>query len=135
MLAMEKWIAKRPEWFQTCKLDTVPVCSGWSQLLDDVFEQVDQIIFHYPTASFQFLQIKEKFGGLRIYWQRDGLPRNAADQIAQIISNADTLSFKTCEICGSFAALGSNGQTYMVRCISCAPENWKPVEENLFLLI
>lgn len=50
-----------------------------------------------PVAyeSFKFTQIKEKFGGLRIYY-------NGGDEyIRGLMGMAESWSYKTCEICGN----------------------------------
>lgn len=104
-------------------------------MLGDVFEQIEQIMSQYPAIFFYLLKIVKKFSGLRIFWQRDGAPSEAVDKIVQIIKKADTLSFTTSEICGASAALGLHSHMYMVRCTSCEPEQWKPVDENLSRLI
>lgn len=40
----------------------------WYDLVDKLCEQIMQYLLHSPNASpFHFLQIKEKFGGLRVY--------------------------------------------------------------------
>jgi hypothetical protein len=45
-------------------------------------------------CHFEILQVKEKFGGLRIY------VNHADDAIRQRIEAAEQESFHTCEICG-----------------------------------
>jgi NADH pyrophosphatase NudC (nudix superfamily) len=47
---------------------------------------------YYPV---QFTQIKEKFGGLRIYW--DG----GDEHVAGVIRMAEEMSYKLCERCGN----------------------------------
>lgn len=47
-------------------------------------------------------QIKEKFGGLRIYWESSGIEDRLKNQVYGAIMLAESLSFKICEKCGSF---------------------------------
>ncbi len=53
-----------------------------------------------PLASFSIAQIKEKFGGLRFYWDCDvkGFMRGQVDGAATL---TEDLSCRVCEDCGS----------------------------------
>ena len=57
-------------------------------------------------------QIKEKFGGLRIYIDTGN------DAVWKIIDEAEALSFKTCEFCGRPGRRRSGGWI-KVRCDEC----------------
>ena len=52
-------------------------------------------------ASIALLQIKEKFGGLRVYWQGNGLGDRIWNQVDGAVSMAEYMAYKTCERCGS----------------------------------
>jgi hypothetical protein len=52
-----------------------------------------------PGASFEVLQVKEKFGGLRIH------VTYANDAIPQCIEGAKEESFHICEVCGQSGTL------------------------------
>lgn len=60
---------------------------GWSELVRGFFQACQD-------AGVQVVQVKEKFGGLRIY--TDKSPKYIWDLIADI----ETKSYKTCEVCG-----------------------------------
>jgi hypothetical protein len=55
-------------------------------------------------CQFEILQVKEKFGGLRIY------VNDANDAIRQCIEVAQQESFRTCEDCGQPGELREDGR-------------------------
>ena len=59
--------------------------------IDDAKAKLDEETLKVPVAS----QVKEKFGGLRFYVQA------ATDAHYQYISFAESMSYRTCEECGS----------------------------------
>lgn len=69
--------------------------SGWFDLLYITFSTIKNHLKHHPKTSFKFTQIKEKFAGLRFY------SYNADDFISGVISLAESMSTRTCEICGN----------------------------------
>ncbi len=89
---------------------------GWKPLLEAVDEIMEWAIETVrinskcakrslgctDDASIKVLQIKEKFGGLRIYWSSQGLGEKLKNQVYGATTMAETMSFKMCERCGSF---------------------------------
>lgn len=73
--------------------------AGWDELIDRC---VDKMLRVDPDVNF--LQIKEKFGGLRIYFSHSGKVGNLLDDY---VADAEDEAEKTCMICGS--------TTYVVR--------------------
>jgi NADH pyrophosphatase NudC (nudix superfamily) len=69
-------------------------------------EEFDEI--HQPVAA----QVKEKFGGLRFYVD------NADDYTRGVIAMAESMSYKTCEVCGSPGKQTGKGWIKTV-CESC----------------
>ena len=67
---------------------------GWLQLIADCI--ADLIAVGWDK---QITQIKEKFGGLRFYIN------SGSEEIHNIISKYETLSYKTCETCGEAGEL------------------------------
>ena len=47
-----------------------------------------------PIPQVVFTQVKEKFGGLRIYY------RGGDDYVQALVSFAESISYRTCEVCG-----------------------------------
>ena len=66
----------------------------FASMTDEEFDEI-----HQPVAS----QVKEKFGGLRFYI--DG----ADDYVSGVISMAESMSYRTCEYCGSPGISGGKG--------------------------
>ena len=76
------------------------VGKGWTEILANAFKQIAEA-FDKACADFSEFsvsQIKEKFGGLRIY--TGALDVSVADQTYKIIDEAETESYVTCEYCG-----------------------------------
>ena len=66
------------------------------------------------TIQVKIVQIKEKFGGLRIYVS------NGNDYVRGAIEVAETLAHKTCATCGGVADEASKWRR---QCASCKKEN------------
>lgn len=88
---------------------------GWSNILDDVFAKISTAQKE-NFLDFKIVQVKEKFGGLRIYYRcSDG----RIDIVDQIISEAVKLASKTCEQCGSESELKSYEGWFTTKCEKC----------------
>lgn len=72
----------------------------------------------HPKAA----QVKEKFGGLRFYMT------SANDEIRELVSEAEALSYKTCEECGE---PGEERDTRWIRtlCDHCH-NNWEEIRKK-----
>ena len=79
----------------------------YASMSDEDFDEV-----HQPVAS----QVKEKFGGLRFYI--DG----ADDYVNGVVSMAESMSYRTCEYCGSPGKSGGKGWIKTL-CNSCRNED------------
>lgn len=76
-----------------------------------------------PHMSFDITQIKEKFGGLRFYYA------GGDDYIDGMVDMAESMSYDTCETCGTTNNVGSTqGWIYTV-CQPCWSKN--PRANNL----
>ena len=64
---------------------------GWAKILEDAFVELDTL--RRRDVEIYIEQIKEKYGTLRLYLQGP----SEAQEIAQ---KAESLSTKTCEVCG-----------------------------------
>ena len=70
---------------------------GWYQIVYDLSAKLEALILALPEADrkdCKASQVKEKFGGLRFYMD------SATDEMRALIHEAESLSFKTCEVCG-----------------------------------
>ena len=76
------------------------VGKGWNEILANAFKQIAEVFDKVGAdfSEFSVLQIKEKFGELRIY--TGALDAAVADQVYKIIDEAETESCRACEWCG-----------------------------------
>lgn len=108
---------------------------GWHKVILFLCEQTQRLIRGYGVDSdFVFFdQIKEKFGGLRVYFtiEVDDLPENVVegssppevvehfrDHIDNLIRVAERLADKTCSSCGEDTQ-PVNRSSYGVYCQNC----------------
>ena len=80
---------------QTCMCWGCECGDGWEPLIRRV---CNQLVGLEPPPVFD--QIKEKYGGLRIYYH--GGP--ADDSVQDIVDKAERQSLRTCEVCGAAGA-------------------------------
>jgi len=73
------------------------VGSGWYQIIKELIEDLIKLGWDKQTC-----QVKEKFGGLRFYIN------SASDEVHKRISEAENLSYETCETCGEKGELRTN---------------------------
>lgn len=91
---------------------------GWWVALDACFKEIDGLVAKVPGAVFKAVQIKEKFGGLRFYFNitREGVDADGGDddgilevdgdiselrrQCYEAIERAEIAVSKACEECG-----------------------------------
>jgi len=72
---------------------------GWYDLVDQAFNQIKELLEN-GAGSITITEIKEKFGELRIYYILEDVHDTDAFAVSQFITEAETLSTRTCEICG-----------------------------------
>ena len=68
---------------------------GWLPLIQSVLEVSRNRAQGEGLTDFKFLQIKEKFGGLRMYHT------GGSDYIAGAVDAAEYQSYRVCEVCGA----------------------------------
>lgn len=95
----------------TRELAKLSVERGWHELLD--------IVFDLKPKETTIVQVKEKYGYLRIYVHKPTL------RFSTILSECEEKSEKICELCGLPGTLSKEGYTYMTRC-----ENHKGMISN-----
>lgn len=66
---------------------------GWYELLEQICSDLDKLTA-YERNNFQFQQIKEKWGHLRIYGT------GGSQLTDEIVENAEALSTHICDVCG-----------------------------------
>jgi hypothetical protein len=102
-----------------------PECSsGWDKPLRAFFDVVQSALSDIGLINIS--QIKEKFGGLRIYyWLSDGVGDDVRERISDAYKEAEARCWETCEITGEPGALIVRSHVWMVR----APKLFQPGDE------
>lgn len=72
--------------------------SGWTPILEDLFEKISFIVKRDNLINFRVLQVKEKFGDLRIYTD------NSTEEIKFLIMVAEKLCSVSCSECGELSS-------------------------------
>ena len=77
-------------------LDKYGIKRCWAWCGDGWVPLIDKLIQDCIAAGWnkELLQVKEKFGGLRFYIG------GASDEVHDLVTAAEDLSFKVCEVCG-----------------------------------
>jgi len=95
---------------------------GWSMILERLSKEIERILAEESQEfrdRWRVVQVKEKFGGLRFYY--DG----GNEQIARLVSRAESESRNTCQDCASTPAGHDNwkksGWLHTV-CVDCGAE-------------
>lgn len=121
---------------KTCLHFGIECADGWYFLLNKVFAQIQQHIDDHccdvvsidgkesSVPQFVALQIKEKFGSLRIYFS------GGDDYCSSIIAFAETLSFGICENCGKMNEQVGRVEKGWIQslCASCSSEYHKEIK-------
>jgi hypothetical protein len=85
---------------QTCMCWGITCGDGWYNILDVMCAEIQHHLEHNAskdegTISVEATQVKEKYGGLRFYYN------GGDDLIRGLVCMAEGLSYCTCEECGS----------------------------------
>ena len=87
---------------------------GWYTIVYSMCYAINNHLKNLKTIGtpldYEFVQIKEKFATLRVY------DNGGNKHIDGIISLAEILSSKTCEVCGNNAELSHKGTWYKTLC-------------------
>ena len=90
---------------------------GWWPLIERVTAAIDSFNAAHPESPVEVSQIKQKFGGLRIYHH------NVPEDIRLLIDEAVAASWHTCEKCGSTIGITTNLKGYRhTLCPDCRKE-------------
>jgi hypothetical protein len=83
---------------------------GWFDIVDKALMAMDPIL---REGEIKILQIKEKYGGLRIYTTFTN------DALDAIVARAEDEAKKTCEICGREGKMTCTHRWYRTLCPNC----------------
>jgi hypothetical protein len=98
--------------------------SGWVSHVDNLFKDINPIVEEHlskhPSTPeeypFSILQIKEKFGGLRIYFMTNSEDDTFHKQIRDLVDRAEDVSYTICEVTGRPGKLCRNSGIYKTYC-------------------
>ncbi len=117
---LEQKLFDRFNFFHPEKITTSLMCfgfecnDGWFDIIWDLCEDIERLL-KKSNIDIEVIQVKEKFGGLRFYWnfigdfleiegEDEGALTDEADRIyndiESLIKKAEEISYQTCEVCG-----------------------------------
>lgn len=135
MKDLNYYIEKYPKLFENVKIKQIP--SGWDQIFLDVMNAASKWLWLDKTLQktvsaldyITLTQVKEKFGSIRIYYKLHTPPHDhAGENISACISSymdgiityAEVLASKTCQICSAPASLELKGHVIATMCEKCS---------------
>lgn len=111
---------------ESCMYFGIETGSGWFDIISTLcweIKQYEQNItndkshrYNKDYVPVQFDQVKEKFGGLRVYFS------GGDDFIDGLVNMAEAISYKTCESCGNSGKPNKEGWIATL-CESCRHQN------------
>jgi len=87
---------------------------GWYGVIESLCETIDSY-----DGELRVVQVKEKFGGLRFYYDGEGLSEQDAMRLQGAVRMASNVSYQVCELCGDEGEMRDNEGWYKTRCDSC----------------
>lgn len=125
-----------PAQFEDLPNYMVSIEPGWFELIEEACRRIDALLTNEEKALFRWRQIKEKFGGLRMYWNEGGfymdfigpdslahvvaeperpqLSQQTRERIAGIVAEAAKKASTRCQICGAPGTLRRRGDGWLV---------------------
>ncbi|MDX1470939.1 MAG: hypothetical protein R3213_05550 [Flavobacteriaceae bacterium] len=109
---LEQLKKKFPKLFSNCSnnLD-ISIGGGWRDLVEGLCLSIEELLDE--DNDVVVLQIKEKFGGLRFYFE------GSVEGITDLVRDASSKSFRICETCGKEGSLTAKGYRYRTICEAC----------------
>jgi len=132
-------VARHPDLFKVEPDGRIPgrptVDDGWQDLVERAVTRI--AVAGAPAGCLQIVQIKEKFGTLRLYRRTGARFTNAmGDAVQEAIDLAEARSACTCERCGESGRLYRDAGVYLTACETHGrgfPVAVRPGRENLHL--
>ena len=82
---------------------------GWVPLMIELCEALELLKTERPGLSVEFVQVKEKFGGLRCYYNTQSASPDTLNIINSIVKVAEEKAWRTCEVCGEPGTINRTG--------------------------
>lgn len=75
---------------------TYPECqAGWYPIILDLDNKIGSI-----EPGYRVDQVKEKFGGLRFYYDQMSVNDDNRERVDKLVDAAEAKAYTTCEVCG-----------------------------------
>lgn len=97
---------------ETCLAFGIECGDGWNGLIHDTLTRLQKMVECAPDLDIRIAQVKEKFGGLRIYVTMECDDRVVADIVYAILHDAESASSNICEVTGAYGDLCKRGVWY-----------------------
>lgn len=97
--------------------------TGWDDLLKNMHNELIEADSHYTLC-----QVKEKFGGLRVYYNPSN--PNLNQTLRDIVSKYENSSLYVCEKTGQTGSLKKRGFCFKTLNDSFIADGWKIVQED-----
>ena len=93
---------------------------GWESLYRPIIDYINDYNNSHTDSHINITQIKEKFAGLRIYWDGENVPEETVKELRDMISDAEERSYLICEQCGTTENVGLiTSGWYFTLCEDC----------------
>jgi len=102
---------------------------GWQPMVEELCSKLAKIVDE-KNLIFRIDQIKEKFGGLRFYYSYEG---ERANEISDLIHEAEQRSFEICEVTGEEGDLCMKGNYGWMKTLSPSEaerQGYEPLKEE-----
>jgi hypothetical protein len=134
-------VARHPDLFKVETNGRIPgrptVDDGWQDLVERAVTRIAAAVAGAPAGCLQIVQVKEKFGTLRLYKRAGARFTDAmGDAVQEAIDLAEARSACTCERCGESGRLYRDAGVYLTACDTHGrglPVRVRPGRENLHL--
>jgi hypothetical protein len=118
----EELMARYPNLFRVKLDDRIAtlgfpeVGDGWRELVETAVGRIAAAMTAAPSGSLRVVQIKEKFGTLRLSWRGDGLSDAVKNAVREAVALAEARSACTCEVCGAEGRLYQSHGSFTTAC-------------------
>lgn len=93
------------------------VHDGWQGLIEAALHEVSEIVGGPEGApDLRIIEVKEKFGQLRIYVNYGDMPEAQREAVHAILREAEERSADVCEVCGAPGKLVRSGAWWHTAC-------------------
>lgn len=140
-----------PAQFEDLPYYMISIDPGWFEPIEEACRRIDALLTTKERALFRWRQIKEKFGGLRMYWNEGGfymdfigpdslthivveperprLSEQTRERIAGVVAEAAKQASMRCQTCGEPGTLRQRRSGWLVT--ACARHVERPEPPDL----